>query len=248
MVQAPLHRKVFSAIQEKIFSGTWPEGTAMPTELELCAIFNVSRITVRRAFDELTRLGLVERIRGRGTFVRRTRLRSGDANEGFLGAMRDRGAMVTTRLLFAGLEAADPGIAATLRLKAEPDGRPLAWRFRRLRSVDGSPMAIMNTFVPRQVGDAMRGFDLEHESFYELYGRILGTPIARTEGVVSAISPDQESCELLGVPSGSAQLWYKSVGYLADGTPVETCFSIFNASKYEFAVSNLRFSESPAER
>jgi GntR family transcriptional regulator len=219
----------------------------MPTELELCETFNVSRITVRRAFDELTRLGLVERIRGRGTFVRRTRLRSGDANEGFLDAMRDRGATVTTRLLFDGIEAADPGIAVMLRLKAGAGERPLTWRFRRLRSVDGSPMAIMNTFVPRYIGDAMRNFDLERESFYELYGRILGTPIARTEGVVSAISPDLESCELLGVPSGSAQLWYKSVGYISDGTPVETCFSIFNASRYEFAVSNLRFSESPAE-
>ena len=153
----------------------------------------------------------------------------------------------TTRLLSSGLEAVDAGIAATLRLKVEGKGRPLAWRFRRLRSVDGFPMAIMNTYVSHALGDAMRAFDLERESFYELYGRILKAPVARTEGVVSAISPDREACELLEVPAGSAQLWYRSVGYLADGSPVETCFSIFNASKYEFAVSNFRVGDGAAQ-
>lgn len=212
----------------------------MPTEIELCSLFDVSRITVRRALDELARLGYIERIRGRGTFIRRSRMRSGDANEGFLGAMRERGAAVTTRLLCVSLEPAEPGIAATLRLKGEAGASPMTWRFRRLRLVDGTPMAIMNSFVSRSLGDAMRNFDLETESFYELYGRILGSPVARTEGVVSAIAPDQEACELLDVPLGSAHLWYKSVGYLSDGSPVESCFSIFNATKYEFAVSNLR--------
>ena len=243
MAQSPLHRKIFASFQDKILSGAWPEGTAMPTEIELCSLFDVSRITVRRALDELARLGFIERIRGRGTFIRRSRMRSGDANEGFLGAMRERGATVTTRLLHAGLMAAEPGIAATLRLRDEEGMAPMAWRFRRLRSVDGTPMAIMNTFVSRSLGDAMRDFDLERESFYELYGRILGSPVARTEGVVSAIAPDQEACSLLDVALGSAHLWYKSIGYLSDGSPVESCFSIFNATKYEFAVSNLRLGE-----
>lgn len=210
----------------------------MPTEMELCTLFGVSRITVRRALDELARLGLVERIRGRGTFIHAPRLRSGDANLGFLDAMRERGAAVTTRLLHAGLEEIGEGVAASLHLSG--DEPRLAWHFRRLRSVDGVPLAIMNSFVPRWMGDAMRDFDLEKESFYRLYAKVAGSPVARTEGHVSAIIPDPEACVLLCVPEGSAHLWYRSIGYLGDGRPVETSYSIFNASRYEFSVTDLR--------
>ncbi len=237
---APLYRSVFTSIQERIYSGEWTEGGLMPTELELCGIFGVSRITVRRALDELSRIGLVERIQGKGTFVRKTWLRSGDTNEGFREAMRLRGVSVESRLLEENLVTVNRGVAETLRLKPGAGGESLAWYFRRLRTVDGTPMAIMNTFVPKDLGDRMRDFDLSKESFYDLYSRILGAPVARTNGVVSAVTPDAEACRLLAVPEGSAHLWYRSVGYLGDGRPVETCFSIFNASKYEFSMSDFR--------
>jgi len=238
MASSPLHRTVFAAIQEKIFSGEWSEGSLMPTEAELCTLFGVSRITVRRALDDLARLGLVKKIQGKGTFVRRTLLRSGDANIGFLDAMSERGVKVTSRLLLNTAEIASGGIAAMLRLSTEGKQLLEVWHFRRLRSVDGVPMAIMSTFVPRELGDAMQKFNLESESFYGLYARILGSPIARTEGTVTAITPDQETCDLLEVPKGSAHLWYKSIAYLADGRVAEACFSIFNASRYEFSVTN----------
>ncbi len=243
MRTAALYHVVFSSIQDRILSGEWAEGALIPTELELSSIFSVSRITVRRALDELSRLGFVERRQGRGTFVRSARLRSGAANDGFADTMRARGSAVETRLVASSLAKANPGIMETLSLK-----EPEVWHFRRLRIVDGRPVAIMNTYVSRALGDSMLKFDLESESFYRLYARILGTPVASTEGTVSAVSPDAESCVLLGVPEGSAQLWYRSVGRLADGSPVEACFSIFNAAYYEFAVSGFRLRREDAPR
>lgn len=236
---APLYRAVFSAIQDKIYSGEWAEGALMPPEFELCATFGVSRITVRRALDELSRLGFVERIQGRGTYVRNARLRSGAANDGFIETMRIRGRAVSSRLLSRALAEAGPGIALALDL----DPHHEIWHFRRLRLVDGRPMAIMNTYVEKSLGDRMLAFDLERESFYDLYARILGEPIARTDGVVSAVLPDAESCAILGLPEGSAQLWYRSTGRLADGSPVEACYSLFDAACYEFAVSGFRLKE-----
>ncbi len=235
-----LYQKVFASIQNRIFSGDWIAGSLMPTEVELCQLFSVSRITVRRALDELARLGLVERIQGKGTFVRKAPHRSGEMQKGFLETMRDRGALVVTRLLEAELVVANPTVAKTLRLSPESDGTVRAWHFRRLRSVNGTPIAIMNTIVSRSMGDSMRAFDLERESFYELYERISGSPVVKTESVVSAISPNAEICALLGVPEGSAHLWYRSVGYLGDGEPVEVDYAVFNGSMYEFVVADFR--------
>lgn len=211
----------------------------MPTEAELCGIFDVSRITIRRALDELVRIGMVDKRQGKGSYVRRSHLRSGDANRGFMDAMAERGCQVTTTLLNAAVEDIQPGIAALLGLDADPEKQYKAFHFRRLRFADGSPVAIMNTYVDLTLGGKMLGRDLERESFYGLYASILGQPIARTQGTVTAISPDRDACRLLGVTEGSAHLWYRSVGYLADGRAVEACFSIFNANRYEFTVSSM---------
>jgi DNA-binding GntR family transcriptional regulator len=63
------YQAVLMDLQNKIISGLWPENAMIPTEIELCDQFGVSRITVRRALDELVQSGLVRRSRGKGTFV-----------------------------------------------------------------------------------------------------------------------------------------------------------------------------------
>jgi GntR family transcriptional regulator of arabinose operon len=47
------------------------EGALLPAESQLCRIFDVSRVPVRRAMDELAKEGLIYRKRGRGTFIRK---------------------------------------------------------------------------------------------------------------------------------------------------------------------------------
>ena len=66
---APLYQQIFVILQNKIQSGELVPGDAVAGEQELCAEFGVSRITARRALNELAERGLVERQRGRGTRV-----------------------------------------------------------------------------------------------------------------------------------------------------------------------------------
>lgn len=66
---APLYRRVSRALEERIRSGTIAPGSPLPSEGQLCDSFGVSRITVRRALEELVQRRLVVRRRGVGTFV-----------------------------------------------------------------------------------------------------------------------------------------------------------------------------------
>jgi len=63
----------FAAIKEFIFSqiesGQWPEHSRVPSEHELCEQFAVSRMTARRALQELTEQGVLYRTQGVGSFV-----------------------------------------------------------------------------------------------------------------------------------------------------------------------------------
>lgn len=62
-------QQVFDDIRSEITSGKLAPGVKMPTELELASQYGVSRVTVRRVVKELSGLGLLEVVHGRGTFV-----------------------------------------------------------------------------------------------------------------------------------------------------------------------------------
>ena len=68
-VPAPQYLKVKNHLRERIASGHWVAGDLLPSEAELVALFEVSRMTVSRALRELSQEGLIERLQGVGTFV-----------------------------------------------------------------------------------------------------------------------------------------------------------------------------------
>lgn len=65
----PLYFQLYSLLKVLILNGTLAYGQRMPTEEELAKTFSVSRITAKRAMDELADEGLVERRRGKGTHI-----------------------------------------------------------------------------------------------------------------------------------------------------------------------------------
>jgi GntR family transcriptional regulator len=66
----PLYYQIEQDLASLIASGTLSPGSQLPSEEELVQKYGVSRTTVRKAVQELERLGLIEIRRGRGTFVR----------------------------------------------------------------------------------------------------------------------------------------------------------------------------------
>lgn len=65
----PLYHQLKLAIKKRIEAGEFHPGERIPTEQELCELFNISRTPVRQALKELVYEGLLVRRRGRGTFV-----------------------------------------------------------------------------------------------------------------------------------------------------------------------------------
>lgn len=68
--RAPKYIQIKEEILRKILSKEWPDGSQIPVEAEFCEIYGASRITVRKALEELQAAGYLEKQQGRGTFVR----------------------------------------------------------------------------------------------------------------------------------------------------------------------------------
>ncbi len=65
----PMYQQVIDQIVAKVFAGDWPPGTALPSIRELASESRISVITVKRAYQELERDGVIVTRQGKGSFV-----------------------------------------------------------------------------------------------------------------------------------------------------------------------------------
>ena len=219
-------------ISKRIRSGLWSEGMLMPTENELCKLYSVSRITVRRALDELERQGEILRVQGKGTFIRRKPLASGAGTRGFKKAMEDQGIELTSTILEKELVSAPQYVRENLVFTTEDTS---VWRFVRLRKSKDTPIAYMETYVTRELGDEMLKHELENASFYALYEEIFGTSVMDTAGFITAINATGKIADSLGLQENEAAILFKSIAYIESEKPVQLDFSYFNPKSYQFS-------------
>jgi GntR family transcriptional regulator len=202
-------------------------GDRLPTEADLCARFDVSRMTVRQALQELTVAGLVERQRGKGTFVAaRPMHRRPGVFLSFTEEMARRGMKPTSRLVSAGLDAARPEERDALALA---DGDEVV-RVERVRLADGVPIAFEDAAVRGELR-AVLGADLEHGSLHAELAR-LGTVAESASGTVTARLATRAEGRLLDVRARAALL--VEVRLLLDqhGRPFERTESRYVADRY----------------
>src|ERR1041384_5940510 len=96
----PYYAQLAEILRDQIARGVVHPGDPLPAESELCATYGLSRTVVRQALDELVAEGLVQKEKGRGTFVSRPKLADLVVQElrGFADEMGDRGHDVGTRI------------------------------------------------------------------------------------------------------------------------------------------------------
>ena len=131
----PAYVQLVNILRQAIAAGEYQAGDQLPTEAELCAAYDVSPMTVRRAISMLLDQGAVSTTRGRGTFVQPLRLSTAsfDLSE-FHDLLRDE--TVTAKMLEARVVPAGPRAAANLDV---PDGTRVV-SIRRLLEREGEPL------------------------------------------------------------------------------------------------------------
>src|SRR5215468_9941776 len=113
--KSPLYARVEVVLADEIADGNLKIGDQLPTEDSLIARFGVSRITVRRAIQNLVTRGLIEIRRGKGTFVAAPKITQQlTALSGFVEDMHALGRKPTARVIGKEIVAADATVASQL--------------------------------------------------------------------------------------------------------------------------------------
>lgn len=202
-------------------------GDALPPERTLATELGVSRMTLRRAIDELAREGLITRRQGAGTFVAEPKVAQSLAATSFSQDMRERGLVPSSRTL--SLEELHAGPQLGRRLEISPSERIL--RIVRIRLADTAPMAIETLHVPLDLIGPLEPRDLEGASFYELLaheGVVIDHGVQSIEPTVT----DEGESEVLEVPLHSPAFLFERATWDADGRAVEFVRSVYRGDRY----------------
>jgi GntR family transcriptional regulator len=174
----PLYHQIFALLRERIYDGHFPGGSFLPSEQELSDTFDVSRITAKRALDELAADGLAVREQGRGTRVcvnpHSTSVRG--SVRGLVHSLHANGRS-TVELVDFGYVHATADIAARLGLKA---GDEVQRATRIWQGADG-PFSHLTTFVPGRLGHSWTKKDLMKRPLISLLEGA-GVTLGRAEG------------------------------------------------------------------
>jgi GntR family transcriptional regulator len=232
----PLYDQIKQVLVDRIQRGELRIGDRLSAETELEGVFNVSRITVRRAIQELVREGFLYRKPGKGTFV------VGDVGRrelqrlrGFQDDMTGRGHTVSSQVLSVNPRTHDAEVASRLKLE---DREPI-FRLARLRLADGVPMAVQTSWLPAYLCPGLETMDLTG-SLYSLLEQHFNLRLYRGDHTIRARRARSEEAQLLGITRGAPVLTGERQVYLADLTPLEFVTSVSRGDLYYMKVTLFR--------
>lgn len=230
----PAHARISYWLERLIISRKLRAGTKLPAEVDIAAALGVSRMTLRQALASIESKGLIERRRGRfgGNFVAQPRFDFSLSDlPGFTEQMRRAHVEAGAQVVQALTRAPAPDVRAALQLRRGDQVHEVL----RVRSANGDPITLEETYFPAGVFAGMLEFDLG-DSLYRVMEREYGRPPHSADEVIEPVKATAQQAELLGVAPEDALLLVTRTSYAVDGLPVEFSRDYFRPDRTRIVV------------
>ncbi|ASU85466.1 GntR family transcriptional regulator [Nocardiopsis gilva YIM 90087] len=200
----------------------------VPSERELGARYELSRMTVRQTIDLLVSEGKLYRVPGKGTFVARPKIEMALALASFTQDMVARGYQPGARDLVRRIVPASGHVARMMDI--EP-GAPVH-HIERLRTADDEPMAVERSNIPVSLAPNLDSYSLSGRSLYQILEQEFGVLLDSGEQTIEAGICDAADARLLGLAHGSPVLSMQRRSF-SHGACVELAISTYRADRYQ---------------
>lgn len=207
----------------------------LPSERELCALYNMSRTTVRQAMYELELGGYIIRIHGKGTFVGKQTAEKQNLSNYYSFTRQTLSLNKTPRadILEFHREKANKSVQDKMGLE---EGEKVI-RFERLRLADEVPMMLETTFLPYNRFQRIKKSDLLEKPLYDILEKDYHDKICKVVEHFSASNLNPKQASILGVQGGLACLKVMRLGYNAKGRVIELTFSFARADQFVYTTN-----------
>jgi GntR family transcriptional regulator len=240
----PLYQQIYELLRDAILDGRLGVNDRLPAEQDLTQMLGVSRITVKRAMNELAVAGMVRRQRGIGTVV--TYDASAPTVRGSFETMIDgltrMGIETQVQLLDVTFDTASPAITQALEL---PRGASVQ-RIVRLRRLAGEPFSYLVTYIPEDVAEGYDDSELASESLIRLLEKAGHRPV-EAEQTISATAAEPAVAAVLGVAPGSPLMRIHRIMRDRHGRPVQDITAHYRSDRFQYQLRFVREGNGPAD-
>ncbi len=224
---------VYEVLKQEIIEGELSIGSIIPSEPDLEKRFAVSRTTIRRAVDLLTREGFVLPQQGRGTKVLDYKTsQSLNRVTSLSETLRRKGFIVDSKNASIVIKPASQSIAEDLCI----DIHEMVACMNRITLADGKPIAIMKNYIPAIMVPGIENHAENITSLYQHLSERYKIYIESAIDKISAKNASKEEAHLLDSPIGSALIYLKRVCY-SKGRPACADRISILGDNYEFEIN-----------
>ena len=235
----PLYHQIYLILREQILEGRF-EAAPLPGELALADQFKVSRVTMRRALQDLVKEGLIARGRGKGTFVKPRRESSVAASGSQMliesQVSSDTGASIDVLEVLRVVPLSE--VAETLQLSNKEQVQKII----RILNVKGQPLGHFSTFIPESVARTFSRRELQLRPLTELLEEN-GVALGTASQSLSAKLADSTVANALEVPVGAPLVAISRIMYSASGKPVCMIRALYRPDRYEYRMDMAHFDQ-----
>ena len=246
----PKYHRVYLVLREQLHEGRFAAG--LPGEMALMQQFEVARVTVRRALQQLATEGLISREPGRGTRAIDPDSRTGQDGAGtvplrtgltgLLENLVTMGLRTSVKVLDVATLPASSLVAAALRLAPGEAVQKAV----RVRSTREGPLSHITTYVPAAVARRFGRRELARKPILLLLEEA-GVKVGRAEQRISARLADGDVAGHLEVAVGSALLAVRRLIYDQGELPVQWLHGLYRPDRYEYQMQLSRVGEIDAK-
>jgi len=228
---SPLYTQIADILRNRILQGAYQPNEQMPSESELMAAFDVSRITVRQALGNLQSEGLIFRIPGKGTFVSSPRaFQDLGSLQGFGTAMRELGYETHSKVL--SVRTIVPPQHVRDRLASS--GR--VTELRRLRFLNRAPISLDVSYLPSAIGQRVAKADLANRDVFAVLENDCQIALGHADLQMCSILATDELRRMLSLEEGAPILFIERVIHTSDGAPLEYEELYYRGDAFQFKV------------
>lgn len=225
--------RIESDILAAIKSGRLKPGDKLPGQSEMRRIYNVSAITVRKAFADLINDGYLVGVRGSGTFVAKRQMIRGLTSISFSDELKEQG--YDLGLTVDSIDQVSNAVAATHLDVCE---ETLLTRVARVRLANGEPVVYQVSYVPSDLLSIKTANKLyETGTFYGVLALCGIYPSVVNETYSVRVVEDAHICDSLGVEKGYPCFFVKRTTFDDDNRIIEYSESCFNKDLYSVTVN-----------
>lgn len=233
----PYYRQLMSIIKQQVAAGTLKEGQQIPTEMVLSNAYGVNRHTVRQAVGELCRMGILYRLKGRGTFVANRPPEyleyTLSSRNRFTENILHAGKLPGSKVLKAVTIPAAHGVAEMLGLSPYDPVHIL----EILRLVSGQPFLLTSNFLPAGIFPGFMEHVKNFTSLFAIYDEHYGVKPVRVKTGFWASFPNREEACALNISSNTPVLKVENLLKSGDNTPIQYTVSCYHGVLAKISVN-----------